>query len=173
MEFANPLFYEEPVRPDYNRWLPEIAAVTHVPIRTNRQTRKSRLFRSVPEYLRRSAGTILRIYTMYRPLRAFAFAASLCFLAGLGLLGRFFYFYLDDPGRSGHVQSLIVAAVLLILSFQLALSGVVADLIAGNRKMLADVLYRVRKMEADGVAAKRDEPAGPHPKPPMNADERG
>ena len=143
-------------------------AVTHVPIRTNRQTRKSRLFRSVPEYLRRSAGTILRIYTMYRPLRAFVLAASICFLAGLGLLGRFLYFYLEDPERSGHVQSLIVAAVLLVLSFQLALPGVVADLIAGNRKMLADVLYRVRKMEAE--APRRSAASLPDQKPPMNTD---
>ncbi|MBI5485809.1 MAG: glycosyltransferase family 2 protein [Deltaproteobacteria bacterium] len=134
-------------------------AVAHVPIRTNEQTRSSRLFRSVPEYLRRSAGTILRIYTMYRPLRAFVLAAAACFLAGLGLLGRFLYFYLEDPGYSGHVQSLIVAAVLLIASFQLALSGIVADLIAANRKMLADVLYRVRKMEAEREAAREEKPS--------------
>ncbi len=122
-------------------------AVTHVPIRTNPQSRPSRLFRSIPQYIRRSAGTILRIYTMYRPLRAFFVGAALCFLVGLGLFTRFLVYWILEPGRSGHVQSLIVAAVLLIASFQLALSGVVADLIAANRKMLEEVLYRVRSLE--------------------------
>ena len=122
-------------------------AVTHVPIRTNPQSRPSRLFRSIPQYIRRSAGTILRIYTMYRPLRAFFLGAALCFLVGLGLFTRFLVYWIVEPGQSGHVQSLIVAAVFFIAAFQLALSGVVADLIAANRKMLEEVLYRVRKVE--------------------------
>jgi glycosyltransferase involved in cell wall biosynthesis len=124
-------------------------AITHVPIRTNPQARRSRLFRSVPEYIRRSTATILRIYTMYRPLRAFFVAAALLFLAGAGLGTRFLYYYVQDPSRSGHVQSLILAAVLLLGSFQLLLAGVVADLIAANRKMLEETLYRVRRLEAE------------------------
>jgi glycosyltransferase involved in cell wall biosynthesis len=149
-------------------------AVTHVPIRTNPQTRPSRLFRSVPQYIRRSIGTILRIYTMYRPLRAFFIAAALCSLVGLALFTRFLVYYVQDPGRSGHVQSLILAAVFLIAAFQLALSGAVADLIASNRKMLEEVLYRVRKLEADGgrePGAERHDAATPGgTKPATTAD---
>src|SRR5947209_621834 len=80
-------------------------AVTHVPIRTNRKTRESRLFRSIPQYIRRSIGTILRIYAMYEPLRVFMIPAALLGTVACALLARFAWFYIDGPAR-GHIQSL-------------------------------------------------------------------
>ena len=130
--------------------------VLSVPIRTNGATRPSRLMRSISHYLANSSVTILRAYTLYRPLRVF-------FYAGLGLLGlglllllRFLYFYATGEG-SGHVQSMILAAVLLIVGFQTWLIGLVADLISFNRKIMEEILYRVRKVEYGSAPAAADE----------------
>jgi len=128
-------------------------AVTAVPIRTNPKTRESRLFRSIPQYLRRSAGTIVRIYTMYKPLRAFMLAALLLFLGGTGVGVRFLYYHFTEP-HTGHVQSLILAAILLIISFLMGAVGLLADLVAANRKLLEDVVIRLRRLEYDRPAAK-------------------
>ena len=122
--------------------------VEYVPVRTNPQTRPSRLMRNIPHYLVNSITTILRAYTMYRPLRVFSAASAVLLLGGLALALRYLYFYLNDKG-SGHIQSVILAAVLFIVGFQVFLIGLVADLIAFNRKILENMLYRVRKMEAD------------------------
>jgi glycosyltransferase involved in cell wall biosynthesis len=130
------------------------AAVVYVPVRTNGPTRPSRLMRSIPHYLSHSGATILRAYTLYRPLRVFLTAGLLSILAGAALGVRFLYFYLNGNG-SGHVQSLILAAILLIVGFQIVLIGVVADLIGFNRKILEEVLYRVRKVEAEQSSPKR------------------
>jgi glycosyltransferase involved in cell wall biosynthesis len=121
-------------------------AVEYVPVRTNEQTRPSRLMRGVPDYLANSSAVILRAYTMYRPLRVFT-AFSLIFLLG-GFIGtiRFLYFYIIGQG-SGHVQSLILSAVLLIVGFQVFLIGLVADLIGFNRQVLEEMLYRLRRLE--------------------------
>jgi glycosyltransferase involved in cell wall biosynthesis len=121
-------------------------AVVYIPIRTNPQTRPSRLMRSVWDYLINSGVTILRAYTLYRPLRVFSLVGALVFLAGLGLAVRFMVFYFQGQG-SGHLQSVILAAVLLIVGFQVGLIGLLADLISFNRKILEEVLYRLRKME--------------------------
>jgi len=121
-------------------------AVEYVPIRTNEQTRPSRLIRSIPQYLAQSSATILRSYTMYRPLRVFTILSLVTFLGGLFLSLRFLYYYLIDQG-SGHVQSLILAAVLIIVSFQVFLIGLVADLIGFNRKILEETLFRLRRLE--------------------------
>lgn len=123
-------------------------AVKYVPIRTNPQTRPSRLIQSIPQYLAYSTTTILRIYTMYRPLRVFTAIGILMTLGGVALGVRFLYFYLIGQG-SGHVQSLILAAVLLIIGFQIFLIGLIADLIGFNRKILEEVLYRLRRLELE------------------------
>lgn len=123
--------------------------VEYVKIRTNPQTRPSRLIRSVPHYLANSSATIVRAYTMYRPLRVFSVLGSLFILAGLVIAGRFLYFYMIGQG-SGHLQSVILAAVLLIVGFQVILIGLVADLIGFNRKILEELLFRVRSIEVDG-----------------------
>ncbi len=123
-------------------------SVTYVPVRTNPKTRPSRLMRSVPHYLANSSATILRAYTMYRPLRVFTFLGGLIILLGLIGTGRFLYFYIIGSG-AGHIQSVIMSAVLLILGFQILLIGLLADLIGFNRRILEEVLYRLRKLELE------------------------
>lgn len=120
--------------------------VVYVPVRTNPQTRPSRLMRNLPHYLALSATTIVRFYTMYRPLRLFTLLGMLLSACGIVLAGRFLYFFAIGRG-GGHVQSLILAAVLLILGFQTLLIGLVADLIGLNRKILEELYYRLRRLE--------------------------
>lgn len=120
--------------------------VMFVPVRTNPPTRPSRLMRGIWDYITHSSVTILRSYTMYRPLRVFFYLGIFMFLAGLILAIRFLVFYLMGEG-GGHVQSVILAAVLLIIGFQTWLIGLVADLISFNRKLLEEILYRIRKKD--------------------------
>lgn len=119
-------------------------AVEHVRIRTNPPTRPSRLMKGLPHYLSNSSVTILRAYTLYRPLRVFLLLGGFAIACGIALSLRFLYFYLLDGGV-GHVQSLILAAICLIVGFQTVLIGLLADLVGFNRKILEEVLYRVRK----------------------------
>jgi len=128
-------------------------AVTYVPIRVNPKTRSSRLMRNIPDYLVNSAATILRAYTMYRPLRVFLFLGMV--LIALGMAGgiRFLWYYAQGMG-GGKVQSLILTAVLLIMGFQACLIGLVADLVGFNRKLIEETLYRVRRLELAKWAAK-------------------
>jgi glycosyltransferase involved in cell wall biosynthesis len=122
-------------------------AVTHLPIET-RATRPSRLFGSTWEYLKRSGATILRIYAMYEPFKIFLALGSVLVLAGAILGGRYaYYWWLGDRGL--HFQSAILSVLLLILGFQTLQWGMMADLIASNRKLIEDLLYRVRKMELE------------------------
>ncbi len=136
-------------------------ALAHTPVATNVTVRPSRLFRGAFEYVVRSAVTILRIYAMYRPLRVFATLGALV-AGGGGVIGlRFLYYYLT-AGGAGHVQSLILAAVLLIVGFQIVLIGLVADLIAGHRRVSEDILVRVKQLEltADSTAVNSRRAAG-------------
>jgi len=123
-------------------------AVIYVPVRTNPQTRPSRLIKNTPHYLLQSGSTILRAYTMYRPLRVFTVISGLLIFGGIILGLRYLYFHLSGQG-GGHVQSVILAAVLLIIGFQTFLIGLVADLIAFNRIILEEIIYRLRKIELD------------------------
>ncbi len=122
-------------------------AVHSVPVRTNDVTRPSRLFRSIPEYVRRSVGTILRIYMMYRPLTVFLWLGGLVLFAGVALGVRFLVYYFTGGG-SGHVQSVVLAAALLGIGVQIVVMGLLADLIGANRKLVEDVLLRVKRLEA-------------------------
>jgi len=122
--------------------------VEYVRIRTNPQTRPSRLIRSVPHYVANSIATIVRSYTMYRPLRVFSSLGGLFILLGLVLAGRFLYYYIIGQG-SGHIQSVVLSAVLLIVGFQVILIGLVADLIGFNRKILEEMLYRTKCIESN------------------------
>jgi glycosyltransferase involved in cell wall biosynthesis len=121
-------------------------AIAHVPVSTNPRTRKSRLFDSVWTYLKASAATIVRVYAMYEPLKVFSAIGLAIFAGGVAISVRFLYYYLTGTGR-GHVQSLLLAAVLVIVGFQVALIGLVADVISNNRKLIEDLLYRVRRIE--------------------------
>lgn len=122
--------------------------VEYVPIRTNPQTRPSRLMHSLHHFITNQTATILRAYTMYRPLSVFTALSALMVLGGLALGIRYLYFALNGQGN-GHIQSVILAAVLWIVGFQVFLIGLVADLIGFNRKIMEDVLYRVRKLEME------------------------
>jgi glycosyltransferase involved in cell wall biosynthesis len=122
-------------------------AVAHVPIATNPRTRESHLFRSTAQYLRRSVATILRIYAMHEPLRVFLSLAAVVALGGLVLVGRVIWVYFTQPGPTGHVQSLIIGGVLLVFAAQLAVLGVLADLVRANRILAERSLHRLRKIE--------------------------
>jgi glycosyltransferase involved in cell wall biosynthesis len=122
-------------------------AVEFVPVHTNPPTRPSRLMRSIPHYLLASAAAMLRAYAMYSPLRFFSILGGIFFAAGLTLGLRFLYFLLGWQQGVGHIQSLILAAVLLIIGFQILLIGLLADLIAANRKILEESLFRVKRLE--------------------------
>jgi glycosyltransferase involved in cell wall biosynthesis len=123
-------------------------AVEYVHVRTNPPTRPSRLMHNLNHFITSQIGTILRSYTMYRPLRVFSALSALMILGGLVLGIRYVYFVLIDLGE-GHVQSVILAAVLWIVGFQVFLIGLVADLISFNRRIMEEVLYRIRKSELE------------------------
>lgn len=121
-------------------------AIAHVPIRTNPRLRESRLFSSAWTYIKASAATIVRIYAMYEPLKVFSYIGLTLFGIGLAVTLRFVYYYLTGNGQ-GHLQSLILSAVLMIVGFQVILIGLVADVISANRKLIESLLLRVRALE--------------------------
>lgn len=121
-------------------------AVTSVPVRVNADLRRSRLVRSIPSYVWRSFLVICRIFVTYKPFAVFTAAGASIFCVGLVVGGRFLYYYLEGGG-SGHVQSVILAALLLGVGFFLGVAGVMADLISVNRKLLERIDYRLRRIE--------------------------
>lgn len=123
-------------------------AITSVPIRTNPELRKSRLFNSMFGYIKKSMLTIIRAFMMYKPLRFFTIIGSIIFLIGL-ILGIRFLVFVFMGASGGHIQSLILASTLLLLGFQTFISGLQADLIASNRKLLEDIQERVRRLDYD------------------------
>ena len=122
-------------------------SVTSIPIETNPKLRESRLIRSIPVYLARSSVTILRIFMMYEALRTFLTLGSLPFAAGWVLVVRFLYFFAIGEGQ-GHIQSLILAAILILVGFLIFLLGLLGDLIARNRRLMEEMVFRVRKIES-------------------------
>ena len=124
-------------------------ALSHVPIETNPKARDSRLFRSIPQYLKRSIGTIFRIYVMYEPLPVFLWPAAITGLLGTALFARFGWYYFTQDGSAGHIQSLIVGAALIIFSVQLVLLAVISELLRSNRVLVERTLQRVRKVELE------------------------
>ena len=127
-------------------------AIAHVPIETNPRTRKSRLFDSVFSYIKRSAATIVRIYAMYEPLKIFTYVGVAVIFAGVLISSRFVYTFLTEPvSWARHLQSLLFAGVFLIVGVQVLLIGLLADVISANRKLLEDLLYRVRSLELPPV----------------------
>ena len=123
--------------------------VEFVSIRTNAPTRPSRLHKGNLYFMMFQGVTILRAYIMYQPLRVFAMMGSVFLGVGLLIGLRFLYFYINGTG-GGHVQSLILAAILLIVGFQILLIGILADLIGFNRKMIEEALVRLRSVEYEG-----------------------
>lgn len=120
-------------------------SIKHIPVRTNKQLRPSRLFKNIPTYLKRSLGTILKVYTLYQPLRVFSLIGGVVFGVGFLISLRFLYFYLTGDS-SGHIQSLVFSAVFMIVGFQIFVIGLMAELISTNRKFLEDIIYYIRKI---------------------------
>ena len=128
----------------------EKIAITSVPVRTNAELRPSRLFNSIWGYVKKSMLTILRAYMMYKPLKCFSYLA-VC-PVGVGLLIGVRFLYFMALGKSGgHVQSLILACTLIIMGFLTFMIGLVADVIAANRKLLQDTQYHARRTEYDAI----------------------
>jgi glycosyltransferase involved in cell wall biosynthesis len=121
-------------------------AVDHVPIRTNPKTRDSRLFKSMWQYVRRNTVSIFRIYSMYEPLKVFMTLAAIVGIAASAVWIRFLVAWLQGDG-AGHVQSLILGAVLFNAAVVLAALGIIGDLLSGHRTMLQRTFERVRRLE--------------------------
>jgi len=122
--------------------------ITHVAIRTNEKLRDSRLFKSTWGYLKNSIATIVRIYAMYEPLKVFSYIGGTSFFLGFILGCRYLYFFIVES-TAGHVQSLILSAILIIVGFQIILIGLLADLISINREYIENSLHRIKKSKLD------------------------
>jgi len=121
-------------------------AIENITITTNYVQRKSRLFKSIPEYIKRSIITIVRIYSMFNPFRIFTTLGSFFITLGVLIGSRFLFFYLMGA-PAGKTQSLILAAIFTIIGFQILIMGLLADLISANRKLIENTLLRVKKIE--------------------------
>lgn len=127
-------------------------AVESVPVHTNPVTRQSRLFRSIPQFVTRSATTMLRMYAMYHPLRVFALIGIVPLVIGIIPVIRFLLLYLAGSPE-GHVQSLVLGAACLIIGFFIILFGLLADLISNNRRLTEQCLTRLRELESQSSTA--------------------
>jgi glycosyltransferase involved in cell wall biosynthesis len=134
-------------------------SVTKVPIVPNRPRRPSRLFSNLGTYLKKSTATIVRAYALYEPLRTFFYIGGV--LGGVGVLGviRFLYYYALGDG-AGHIQSLLLSGVLLVVGVQAWMLGILADLISINRRLGEDILYHVRRNGTRRVRGRRMMAAG-------------
>lgn len=131
-------------------------ACTSVPIRTNGELRPSRLFNSMMGYVKKSMLTIIRAFMMYRPLQFFVTLGGILAAVGVAIGVRFVYYFAIGQGN-GHTQSLILASMMIILGVMTGIVGLQADIIAGNRKLLEDIQYHVRKLDYDGTKKRDDE----------------
>ncbi|MCG8367875.1 MAG: glycosyltransferase family 2 protein [Pseudanabaenales cyanobacterium] len=124
-------------------------AITSVPIHTNGYLRPSRLVKSISAYVRRSLLTILRIFITYRPLEFFMLLGSVPFSLGFLLGVRWLILFAFEGTQRSHVPSLVLAAILILIGFQLWVFGLVADLLSANRKLLEDIQLRLRRTEIE------------------------
>ena len=131
-------------------------AMTSVPIRTNPELRKSRLFSSMFGYVKRSTVTIVRSFMMYKPLKFFGIIGGILFLLGVALGIRFLVYMFMGSGN-GHIQSLILASTFILMGVQTFIIALQADNIAANRKILEDVQYHVRKLDYDSEKDKQEQ----------------
>jgi glycosyltransferase involved in cell wall biosynthesis len=129
-------------------------AILSVPVRANGVTRPSRLVKSVPSYVRRSLLTIARIFILYKPLRFFLWVGTIVLIPGLLIGVRFLIDYLSGNGN-GHIQSLILAAVLMVTAVVIYAAGIITDLIAANRTLLEEVRTRLLRAEVDRALAEQ------------------
>jgi glycosyltransferase involved in cell wall biosynthesis len=123
-------------------------SVCSVDVGVNEDLRPSRLVKSIPSYIQRSIFTIIRIYVIYRPFRFFLSLGAFLMLAGFLICLRYLYFYFFESG-AGHVQSLILSAILIMMGFQTILVSFLADLLSANRKLLEDIRFKINKILHD------------------------
>jgi len=121
-------------------------AITHVPISINPKTRESRLIKSIPSFIGQQLSSMIRMYAMYEPLRVFFYIGLTLSIIGMLPIIRFLYFYFTGDG-DGHLQSLVLGGVLLIIGFITFMIGLVADLISFNRQLIEIALEKIRKIE--------------------------
>lgn len=127
--------------------------ILDIPIEVNPKTRESRLIRSIPQYVWRSAITILQLFMLYRPLRSFSYLSLPFFTAGAILWIRYLYIYFfNEPERGANVQSVIVGAVAIILAFVIFLFGLIGELIAVNRRLHEETLYYLKQQQLGSIA---------------------
>jgi len=130
-------------------------AIESVPIRVNGDLRPSRLVKSIASYVRRSLVTIARIFMTYKPMKFFMVPGLLLGSVGVLVGARFLYYYVLGQGQ-GHLQSLVLTAILILVGAQMIVFGLVAELIGNNRKMLEDIQWRTRVMELDARRARSE-----------------
>jgi hypothetical protein len=121
--------------------------IMSVPIRTNADLRPSRLVKSIGSYVNRSILTILRISVTYNPLRVFLTLGTVPFVLGTAIGMRWLWFFAMEGGTRTRLPSLILAAILILIGVQLWIVGIVADIVAVNRRLLEDIQMRVRRLE--------------------------
>ena len=131
--------------------------VASVPVGTNPVTRKSRLFHSTPQFLGQSGATMVRMYSMYRPLKTFFLIGFAILLVGAVPIIRFLFFYFSGDG-AGHVQSLVLGGALTVIGFLVLMIGLTADLINFNRQLIELTLEKVRKLESEGASREANRP---------------
>jgi len=119
--------------------------IVSVPVETNEPTRPSRLQRNMGHFVKAQAGTILRLYAFYEPLRTFSYIALPFLILGLASWARFLYFYIQNIG--GHLQSLTVGTGLFLVGILILLNGIQADIVSKHRQLTQESLYRLKKME--------------------------
>ncbi|MDE1466340.1 glycosyltransferase family 2 protein [Aurantiacibacter sp. D1-12] len=133
-------------------------AILTVPVRTHAAVRPSRLFKSIPRFISQTGITMIRAFTAHKPLRAFVGTGSLIAFIGLLPILRFLWFFAQGDG-TGHIQSLVIGGALLVLGTLVAIMGMVADLVAANRKLIEENLRRTRALEDRIAELQSDAPA--------------
>jgi len=126
-------------------------SIAHVPVEIRPVSRRSRLMHGLWHFIKRQGATIVRTYVLYEPLRTFSYIAVPFLLAGAILLGRFLFFYIQDPGgaQGRYLQSVFIGGVFLLIGFVVFLFGVLSDLVAGTRRLTEEALYRIRRLELE------------------------
>ncbi len=121
--------------------------MTYVSIGTNEKLRESRLIKSISGYITRSIGTIMRVYLMYEPMSVFVKTGGLLLSLG-GLIGlRYMYFFFFGVKKGGHLQSLLLSVIFILMGFICVVSGLLADVIASNRRLNEEILFKLKKLD--------------------------
>ncbi len=122
-------------------------SVVEVPIKTNKVLRKSRLFKNNFHYIQRSIATIIRVYVAYEGFRIFVMSGTVFISLGIFLILRYAYFYFANLNPSGHMQSLIAAAILIVVGFLIVVLGLLVDLVCGTRRIAEESLTRLKELK--------------------------